>query len=74
MGAADETKPQGGNETQTKGGKVKLVMHERQAFTSAVELDGYTFPAGEPVEVPKGEAEKLLERRDEQGRKYVREL
>jgi hypothetical protein len=61
------------SESQTKPGTVRLVMHSKQAFSSAVELDGYTFKKGEPVEVPVKDAEKLLQRRDEQGHGYVKE-
>jgi hypothetical protein len=69
----DEGAATAGAGSQTSGGKVMLVMHDQQAFTSVVELDGYSFRKGEAVEVPKAKAEKLLQRRDEHGRKYVKE-
>lgn len=62
------------NETQTSAGKVKLVMHKSQSMASELTLDGVTLEkGGDPVEVEKSKAAKMLQRRDERGRKYVAE-
>lgn len=56
----------------TSRGKVALVMHKSQGLAASVELGEYTFEKnGDPVEVPKSEAEEMLARRDENGWPYV---
>lgn len=66
--------PKASANSQTTGSTVKLVMDKSQHMASELTVNGVTFVNGAaPVEVPKDEAEKLLQRRDESGHRYVAE-